>query len=264
MPMKSEKKDKVVLDHETQKNRSKLPKNVDQGTRLSVANTRLFCVALVMGLISLFSIYAQHEASIRADNSIKVAWVKMYPNGSWDVDFHDDSRSVNFTQATIDTLLKNWVIRRYSKVPSSVNSDYGYVYEFMSDELRNDFVSSEGFDAPKKAAEIEGCNNCLRIKVPRKSLSLDHYDSDKTKFGTHEGTLYRSNVFATLETIGSDGIRNGEPKKVIISLHWRIRSVEEIQADKKSLDHNPIGLEILDYSLLLNKTQNTKKEGGQS
>ena len=262
MPMNTDKKDKVVLDHQTQRKNKDLPRKLDREARLSVVNTRMFLIAILMGIGLLYSIYAQDKASTRSDNNIKVAFVKMYPNGTWDIDFHDETRGVEFFKPTIDHFISNWVVRRYSEIPESIDADYGYIYAFMSPELQNRFLHPEGFNALEKAAEVVACTQCLRVKVPAESITIDHFDEDRTLFsGKHEGTLHRSNVFATIEKIGANGIPNGEPQEVIISLQWRIKSVEEIQANEELLKQNPIGLEILDYRLLLNK--NKQKQGGK-
>lgn len=250
---------KVVLNHEEQKKAKGVPGNLNREAQLSTANTRLFIVCILLGLVALYAIYAQSKASTRANNNIKAAWVKMYPNGTWDVEFHDEFRKQEFFYSTIDYIIKNWVSKRYSKIPESIDSNYGYCYDFMSPELQNDFVSPEGFDAPAKAADIKECAQCLKVKVNRKSIVVDHFDSDVTMFGKHEGALYRTNVFATLEEIGPDGIKTGSARKVIIPMEWRLKSVQEIQAEKDILENNPIGLEIRDYELLEDKTSNLKK-----
>lgn len=257
---KRDKKDKVVLDTKKQASVKDKPKNVDREARLNVYNNRLFIILIIMGVVTLFAIYAQHKASIRADNTIKVAWVKMFPNGTWDISFTDENRQPDFFQSTIDYIIRNWSVRRYSKTPQTVNSDYGFCYAFMSPALQNEFVSPEGFNAPAKAAEVADCPRCPVTKI--KVRNIDHYDSDETKFGQHKGTLYRTNVFATREVRASDGTLNST-EDVIIPLQWRIMSQEEIQADKELLKTNPIGFELIDYDLLIDSGK-TKEKGGQT
>ena len=48
----------------------------------------------------------------------------------------------------------------------------------------------------------------------------------------------------------ADGSVSGKPEKLIVPLQWRIKSKQEIQADKELLKQNPIGLEIISYDLL--------------
>ncbi len=253
MPKKSlTKRGVVVLPSRKQKEIKDRPSHIDREGRLNVVNNRMFICILIMGFITLFAVYGQHKASVRADNSIKTAWVKMYPNGTWDIEFNDENRQQEFFQSTIDYMLRNFCVRRYSNIPHTINADYGFVYVFMSPPLQNDFVNSDGFDAPAKAAQIADCPNCPVTKI--KVRTIDHYDQDKTRFGQIEGTLYRSNVFATRETRDSEG-RLNTSENIIIPVQWRIKSREEIQADKALLKTNPIGLEIMEYSLLKDSTK---------
>jgi hypothetical protein len=67
-------------------------------------------------------------------------------------------------------------------------------------------------------------------------------------FGQYEGILYRSNAFVKRTVIQNEG--KSQSKKYIVSVHWRIKSRNEIQKDRKMLKHNPVGMEILKYELL--------------
>ncbi len=243
----AQKKEPVVLDDRTRQKIKKRLSSLDLQARLAVANTRMFICVILMGIVTIFAVYGLHRASIRADNTIRTAWVKMYPNGTWDIDFNDEGRQPDFFQATIDYMLKNWSVRRYSKIPHTINADYGFAHIFMSPALQKEFVSPKGRNAPAAAAEIAACNNCPVTKIEIRNM--DHYDADATSFGKFKGTLYRTNVFAARRLSAADGtfISN---ENIIISLQWRIRSREEIQAEKKQLKANPIGLEIMDYELL--------------
>ena len=241
-------KESVVLD-QTQQNQPAKPARIDAMAKLMSENIRSFLIIVLLCLLSLVSILFAWKESTRADNNIKVAWVKLMPNGTWDIEFHDEDRQPEFFQSTIDYILTQWVERRYSEIPHSIQSDYGYAYNFMSPKLRQEFISPKGLNAPARAAEVSACSACKEVRFKVRS-DPDHYDSDKTKFGQHDGTLYRTNVFVLKNTYGADGSPQGDPEKLIVSLQWRIKSKEEIQADKDLLKQNPIGLEITAYDLL--------------
>lgn len=252
------KKDPVVLDANEQKKIKSTPKLVKREATLNVEKNRWFVLAIILSVVALISAYSAYKANTRADHNIKVAWVKIYPSGTWDIEIEDDSRKPEFFQSTVNYLIRQWVQRRYSEVPHSVKNDYGYAYIFMSPKLRQLFVSSNQFNAPKKAAEIAACSACNHIEFKVRT-DIDHYDSDKTRFGNHAGTLYRSNVFVRRETKSPDGSLV-DTANMIVSIQWRIKSTEEIQADKKMLQQNPIGLEVIDYDLLKDPSQ--KNSGG--
>ena len=220
---------------------------VDIVARFAARNIQFFIVIILMGLICLASIGLAWKESNRAANNIKVVWLKMWPNGTWDMEFIDEDRGPEFFQSTIDYMLTQWIERRFSEIPRSIQSDYGFAYLFMTPKLRAEFVDPQGYDAHKKAAEVMDCRSkCTEIQF--KVDNLDHYDSDKTMFGKHKGTLYRTNAFVKRTIVKNEG--RFQPEKFIVSVHWRIKSKEEIQKDKKMLKHNPIGLEIVQYELL--------------
>jgi hypothetical protein len=243
---KSEKSSLIVLPYSKQDKIDRIER-VDTVARFASQNLRYFVIIILMGLICLSSIALAWIESNRAANNIKVVWLKMWPNGRWDMDFIDEDRGPEFFQSTVDYMLTQWVERRYSEIPSSIKSDYGFVFLFMSPKLQGSFVDTEGFNAYKKVADVMDCvGNCTEIRF--KVTSLDHYDSDKTTFGRYEGILYRSNVFVK-KTVENGG-KSPKEEKIIVSVHWRIKSKEEIQKDKKMLKYNPIGMEILRYELL--------------
>jgi hypothetical protein len=250
------KKDSIVLDSNEQKKIKPAPKLIRREAVLNVEKNRWFVIAIILSAVALMSAFSAYQANIRADQNIKVAWVKMYPSGTWDIEFHDEHRKPEFFQATIDYLISQWVERRYSQISHSIKNDYGYAYNFMSPKLRQEFIDPSQFNAPGKAAEIAGCSACNHIEFKVRT-DIDHFDSDRTRFGQHEGVLYRSNVFVRRDTKNPDG-NLVSTANMIVTLQWRIKSTAEIQADKKMLKQNPIGLEIIDYDLLDDPSQKTK------
>jgi hypothetical protein len=176
----------------------------------------------------------------------------MYPNGTWDVEFHDETRQVEFFKTTIDFLIRNYIERRFREVPQAIDTDYGYALKYMAPALASEFMSKDGENAADKAARLASCNDCAVKEVEVRNI--DHYDSDRTKFGKHEGSLYRSNVFITESTKNHDGSLKERQKK-IVSLHWRLKSKEEVQSEKHKLRDNPIGLEVLKNDVIVDPSK---------
>ena len=249
----------VVLDTTEQKKIKDTPSLVKREAALRADKNRWFIVTLLLSIVAILAMALAYSAGKRADTNIKVAWVKMFPNGTWDVEFHDEYRAPQFFQATIDYLIRQWVERRYSQIPYSNKNDYGYVYNFMSPKLKKEFISARQFNAPQRAAELTACSACNHIEF--KVRTIDHYDSDRTRFGKYDGVLYRSNVFVQRQEKNPDGTLV-ESTNMIVPLQWRIKAAEEIQADKKMLEHNPIGLEIIAYDILKDASQQNTG-GGQ-
>ena len=113
----------VVLDAAEQKKIKGTPKLVKREAALTVEKTRWFILALVLSLVAFISMLSAYKANTRADNNIKVAWVKMYPNGTWDIEFDDENRAPEFFQSTIDYLIRQWVELRFSNIPHSIKND---------------------------------------------------------------------------------------------------------------------------------------------
>jgi len=214
---------------------------------LAADRNRWFFVSV--GLLALCLLLGVEviRANVRFANNVQVAWVKMSPNGTWDIDFFDEGRGPEFFESTIDYMLSQFVERRYSKIRLSIKNDYGYALQFMASPLAQAFMASEQFNAPGKVADfLESGEDETVIEIG----AIDHFDSDSTNFGKTEGTLYRTNVFIKELTKGPGGNLIGKPRNKIVSLQWRIKSKEEIQTDLKSLKFNPIGLEIIKSDIL--------------
>lgn len=229
---------------------------------LRVENNRYFVITVIFGIITILSIIFAIWASLR-DVEVKMVWIKMYRDGSWDVDVQSPLQEKDFFKDTIDKELITWVTKRYQEVPYSVKSDYGYVYNFMSPEMKSNFNSATGFNAIEKASKIASCESCDIVRVSVRSI--DHYDSDLTKFGKFDGTLYRSNIFITLTYKNPHGSKE-ETENMIVSMKWRVKSKEEIEADKilkESIKNgdltliklNPVGLEILESDIMKDRSK---------
>ena len=116
------KREPVVLDAGDQKKIKDTPNLVKREAALSADKNRWFIATLLLSVVAIIAMALAYSAGKRADTNIKVAWVKMYPNGTWDVEFQDENRAPQFFQATIDYLIRQWVERRYSQIPHSIKS----------------------------------------------------------------------------------------------------------------------------------------------
>jgi hypothetical protein len=232
---------------EEQRKGGKGSKPVERDAMLAVDRNRWFYVSVGLLVLCLLLGLQVMQANKRFANNVQVAWVKMSPNGTWDIDFFDAERGQEFYQTTIDYMLAQFVERRYSKIRTSIKADYGFSLQFMSPPLSRRFLDANDFNAPQKIADFladSGDETIIEVGA------IDHYDSDITTFGQSEGTLYRTNVFVNLLSRGENGTIIGEPEQRIVAVQWRIKSKEEVQSDQKQLRINPIGLEILKIDIL--------------
>lgn len=189
----------------------------------------------------------------RVENTLNVAWVKMYKNGTWDIEIHDSDRDLELLPAMVDSILTDFVERRFSERKETIKFDYGYANQFMITELSNDFVSAEGFNAPQKAVDVTTCGSCPRVDY--QVQIIDHFDSDKDGEGMSSETNYRTNVFVDRKV-------NGEVDKRIIRIDWRLMKQAQIkvrarlEGGKEWLRYNPIGLEVLHYEEINDESDN--------
>ena len=249
IPFQFKKKEQVAnIKPSTEQRVAGIPKPVARDAILAVDRNRWFYVSVGLLILCLLLGLQTMQANKRFAENVQVAWVKMSPSGTWDIEFYDESRGAEFYPATIDYMLTQFVERRYSKVRNSIENDYGFALQFMAPPLARWFVDSEQFNAAGKVAEIlksgEGAETFIKVGP------VDHYDSDITTFGKAEGTLYRSHIFVTETRHNSDGSLAGEPVPKIVSIQWRIKSKGEIAADKKMLRINPVGLEVIKSEIL--------------
>jgi hypothetical protein len=213
----------------------------------------LMCLVLMAFITLLFFDYIR----LRQESVYKydVAYVKMFHNGTWDVEFNDSERSRELLPATIDSILSTWVQKRYGEDKHTVQYDFGFSSLLMSPELNTYFTSAEGFNAPQKAADIASCMVCPTIQY--EVGVIDHFDSNPSQFGTEEGTIYQTNIFATRKIKWQAGLnKNDSEKDRHIRVKWRLMTPREIKArvnmdgGKDWLRIDPVGLEILDYEEL--------------
>lgn len=216
-----------------------------------------FCIILVIAL-SILTLKMVSMAE-RSASTHKVAWVKMYANGTWDVELHENMEPEQFLQQTVDSLLSSWVTRRFSERPETIRHDYGFASLFMSEKARGEFVDPKGFNAAAVAAGVRECKGCDYIDY--EVGPIDHFDQDSTTFSGKVSHVYRSNIFVDKKIKSSTGALKKTDKRVV-RVQWRLMTPEEVQNVSRKpggidwLRKNPIGLEIVDYEELNDPSDN--------
>lgn len=252
--LRSEIKERAVTPREIlQQLKSKRP--VERDALIAVDRTRWMIIAFIaIALcIGLFMMYA--NANKQLQNNTRLVYVRMYPEGHWDIDFYDGSgRGVEFLPSTVDSLITQFIQRRFQEIRHSVGYDYGFAQLFMAPRVAKEFVDPQQGNAVARAAEIKECARC-----PEKQIEvgvIDHFDAEKTTFGQAPGALYRTNIFVLEKLIDENGrLVGGKARRKIVSLQWRLMSKAEIQASLQKeggvpwLRHNPIGLQVMNYEI---------------
>lgn len=228
--------------------------DIVRSASLRVDRGRWFMVAIIEAVALVFLMIAYVKQTVETENNYDIAWVKMYKDGMWDIEFHGSEKSLEILPATVDSLLIQWVERRYSKVAETIRYDYGYVNGFMTRVLSAAFLSAEGENAGQVAQDVSECVDCKPIRY--KAYLVDHFDFSPSDTGAIEGSIYRTNIYANktegnLSGMEKTGQDERQVDKRIVRVDWRLMSQVDIKRKARQdggmdwLHQNPIGLEII-------------------
>lgn len=222
-----------------------VPTKINETSAKLVSKLYKHHVVLLLSVIfNVMQGYWINSANERAEMNTEMFFLKMYPNGSWDVEYRNTGSEADFFPLTIDKLLMDYVDARYAVVPGMMRRNYGVAVVFMSPTLQSWFVGAgDGqFNAPKIASELNKSITSEEIKI----RFVDHFDVSNGVFVQGNSDIYRTNVFIERTVKNALGQVQGAPVKEVINLQWRIKSVKELKKlSRDELRVNPIGLEII-------------------
>lgn len=218
--------------------------------QLKSMNTKLYVALLLALMVIIAQGFWMNAANTRAENNTELMFIKMYPNGSWDVEYRESGLESDFFPLTIDKLIMDYVEARFSVNPGSMRREYGFASLFMSEQLRGRFLgTSKGQLNARKIAEEKDTSSIteeVNIRV------VDHFDVSEGVFVKGNADVYRTNVFIERISLDQRGMVIGKPVKEVVTLHWRIKSVEELKGlSRDDLRANPIGLQIMQEKIRL-------------
>lgn len=220
----------------------------DHLASVSADRARWFVAFLILGGITLFSALGWYTADARYASNVRVAWVKLDPSGAYTVEFADHMRPVEFFQTTLESKLSEFVEKRYRKAAATITADYRFVGFFLSPKLASQFLGAEDYHAARVAAELTECKGrCLERDV--RVRVVQHRTQTPLRIPERaDSTLYESLVFTTFIERKPDGTVV-DRRNAIVQIAWRIKSKDEISANKSALIANPLGLEIISLDL---------------
>ena len=212
--------------------------------KLASMNTKLY-VALLLAIIAIiFQSFYINAANKRAEMNTELMYVKMYPNGTWDVEYRASGTEADFFPLTIDKLIQDYVEARYSVRPGQMRREFGFAAIFMSPQLRGWFTGTgeRQFNAKVQAEKLNAASLSEDIEV----RFVDHFDYSTGVFKRGNSDLYRTNVFIQRTVMDQLGNPQGDAVNEVVTLHWRIKSTNELKGlSRDDLRANPIGLEIM-------------------
>ena len=197
-------------------------------------------LSLLIAVIAVYSAYVSNE---RFANNVRIAWVKLAPDGSHSVEFLEDGDAENrWFDATITSLLMDFTETRFSKKRASIEGDFGFAQYFYSEQMQMQFMTD--FNAPKVAADFLACYACNEIEI--KVRAIDH--TDYISPTDNRANVYRSTMYVTEIERTPEGQLVAQENK-LIHIKWRQLEIEKIQANMDLLRANPVGIEIVEHSV---------------
>jgi|JI10StandDraft_1071094.scaffolds.fasta_scaffold42960_2 hypothetical protein len=232
-----------ILSEKAKENLQALKPKQETAT-LIVDRNKWAILCIVLSVILLITVIGWYKANERFANHVRVAFVKLDSSGSTSVSFYDENSRPTYFLNTINSLLTNYVERRYSKIPYSISADYGYAINFMSPQMQNNFLHT--YKAAEVAAKFSTCRECAQVQV--KVRTIAHEESDSTLLNGKPGTIYRSTVFVRSTELNPDGSVISKVNEIIM-LIWTLRDLNSLSGKLDEIQANPIGIEILSDSL---------------
>jgi hypothetical protein len=204
----------------------------------------------ILGLALLLALLGWYQADIRFSNHVKVAFVKLDNSGSHTISFYDEASKVPYNLNTINSLLSEYVERRFSKTPYSIRADYGKALIFMSPQLQEEFRSN--YQAAKVASDLESCKSCQQIKVEIRTWQ--HEENNEAILNGQSNTIFRTTFFIRETTLNPDGSIISRANKIVTLTWWFHKNVSELADNLDMLRADPLGIEILAESLKADPT----------
>lgn len=210
----------------------------------------LLCTFLTLGCLG-FGYYAISTANKRAEE-VKVAFVKLHPNGTYNISFYDSEQPFSLFQNTIDHLLRRAITARFKRDPATLQNDYNYFALFLSDNQLQQFLNEHR--ATTVVRDYLACPDCQIVHPFVRGIH--HVDRDKIDLNDiSAGVIVRSNIFLDLQIRNRNNGALIRTEKKIIPILWTL-DMQKIRAGNSPTDlamvilnENPIGLSILEYSM---------------
>jgi len=233
--------------HEQQKVNALKPKI--ELSAVLVDRNKWSLVTIILSGTVLFCALGWYHASERFANHVRVAFVKLEPSGEHTVAFYDENSQPTILINTVNSLLAQYVERRFNKLTYSIKEDYGFVTTFMSTPVKNDFLNN--YHAAKMAVDFETCKTCIQSKMTVRTIV--HDENDQVIVNGKPGTVYRTTVFALENSYNPDGTTLTKTNQ-IITLLWRLKDMASLSNNIDVIKANPLGIEILSESIKADPT----------
>ncbi len=243
--------------HDSNEKPIELKKNreVEKMTIDVVKSHALLLANILLVVVILFLIAANNAANSRAEVNQQITYVKMMPNGDWQVEFNKQYQNeFDFSKASVEQGLWSYVETRHSKVPELIRSYYGKALVYMSPEVQQDFMSPSGFNAPVVATELSP-----ELTDFDEIVELRFFDHNEQYYGYYSSgveDIYSTKVYITRK------FRNRKTKefieslerKEVIALKWRLESEDNKRRwEREKILANAVGVIVVEDKQFIDK-----------
>ena len=222
--------------------------------RIARTGTRVNALVIVcLAQTGLCLFLAAALLTIDTGERIRVAFVKLHPNGSYHVSFNDSEQPFSLFASTIDALLRKAIVSRYRENPETIVADYNAAALFMGAAELRKFIAE--FDAPAHIQQYLSCAGCPVVEPVVQTLH--HLEDVSPRIDElSAGKIIRSTMYLNFQYRDrrTGALLREEAKIVPLSWHLdpaKIAAIGEAgdSASMQALNVNPIGLTLLSYSL---------------
>jgi hypothetical protein len=196
-------------------------------------------LSIILAIVACIASVLAYQMTMRYANNVRVAWVKLSPSSTHEVEYLDDGADrERYDKRVLEASFINYATSRFRENRHTVTADYGLAYTFLGPEERQKFVGE--FDAHRKSQEIAACGNCGSIDVTVRAVT-----TDKLVDATADTTpVYKTTIYFDQTKRDATGIAT-ETKSQIAFLNWKLVKPGEIPDDRTFLVGNPLGIQII-------------------
>jgi hypothetical protein len=228
------------------------PSVVESSAVLKAQGNMLILVCLLLVLLCAGLAFSAINSANRRADEVRVAFVKLHPNGSYNVSFYDSEQPFSLFQNTIDQLLRKAVVSRYKRDPATITNDHNYFALFLGTTELTKYLSE--YRATQVVRDYLACTDCQLVHPMFRGLH--HIDRNNINLSDiSAGVNVRSTMFLDMEIRSRNTGALIRVEKKIVNLLWtidttKINPTNNIQdLSMVILNENPIGLTILEYSI---------------
>lgn len=206
---------------------------------MKVSRNYLSLAILFLVFLCFLLVMGWQVADSRFANNVRVSYVKLDPNGSYNVEYEDQDKPVDFFVNTVNSKLTEYIEKRFSKRKATISTDYGFANLFMSPQLSNSFLNDA--KAATVAAEHVACTKCADEEFSVRNIQGLTGD---LVAGSNSSTQYTTLVFSRMRKRSTEGYIT-ECSNKIVTVLWHFRGKEDVVSKRDQLRFNPLGMEIL-------------------